>query len=126
MDRPEASINPATRTATSPAGRTRTSCRSPSSGLPRDGGFGQVPTIFGSFGNTDDLPDPFGHVELEEFNSPPLVEAADTGPFFHNNAESSLEGPVDHTNRGERDQRSWREGPAPTARTSTDTDLTSA
>ena len=38
-------------------------------GLPRDGGFGQIPTIFGSFGNTDDLPPPFGHLELEEFNS---------------------------------------------------------
>ena len=28
-------------------------------GLPRDGGFGQLLTIFGSFGNTDDVP-PFG------------------------------------------------------------------
>lgn len=63
-------------------------------GFPRDGGFGQVPTVFGSFGNTDDLPLPFGHVELEEFNSPPLVEAADTGPFFHNHTEPSLEGAV--------------------------------
>ena len=25
-------------------------------GLPRDGGFGQLLTVFGSFGNTDDLP----------------------------------------------------------------------
>ena len=53
-------------------------------GLPRDGGFGQIPTVFGSFGNTDDLPPPFGHFEIEEFNSPPVVESADTGPFFHN------------------------------------------
>jgi cytochrome c peroxidase len=63
-------------------------------GLPRDGGFGQIPTVFGSFGNTDDLPDPFGHVEIEEFNSPPLVESADTSPFFHNHTEATVEGAV--------------------------------
>ena len=62
--------------------------------LPRDGGFGQVPTIFGSFGNTEDLPPPFGHLELEEFNSPPLVESADTGPFFHNHTIPDLESAV--------------------------------
>ena len=63
-------------------------------GLPRDGGFGQVPTIFGSFGNTDDLPPPFGHLEIEEFNSPPIVESADTGPFFHNHTVPNLEAAV--------------------------------
>jgi cytochrome c peroxidase len=63
-------------------------------GLPRDGGFGQIPTVFGSFGNTDDLPPPFGHFELEEFNSPPVVESADTGPFFHNHATPDLESAV--------------------------------
>jgi len=63
-------------------------------GLPRDGGFGQIPTVFGSFGNTDDLPPPFGHVELEEFNSPPVVESADTGPFFHNHMSPDLESAV--------------------------------
>ena len=63
-------------------------------GLPRDGGFGQVPTAFGSFGNTDDLPPPFGHFELEEFNSPPVVESADTGPFFHNHTVPDLESAV--------------------------------
>ena len=61
-------------------------------GLPRDGGFGQVPTIFGSFGNTDDLPQ--GHVEIEEFNSPPVVESADTGPFFHNHTVADLESSI--------------------------------
>lgn len=61
---------------------------------PRDGGFGQVPTVFGSFGNTDDLPPPFGHFEIEEFNSPPVVESADTGPFFHNHTAADLEGAV--------------------------------
>jgi hypothetical protein len=63
-------------------------------GLPRDGGFGQVPTIFGSFGNTDDLPPPFGHFEIEEFNSPPVVESADTGPFFHNHMSPDLESAI--------------------------------
>jgi cytochrome c peroxidase len=63
-------------------------------GLPRDGGFGQVPTVFGSFGNTADLPPPFGHFEIEEFNSPPVVESADTGPFFHNHTISDLESAV--------------------------------
>jgi cytochrome c peroxidase len=62
--------------------------------LPRDGGFGQVLTVFGSFGNTDDLPPPFGHFELEEFNSPPVVESADTGPFFHNHTVKDLESAV--------------------------------
>ncbi len=63
-------------------------------GLPRDGGFGQIPTVFGSFGNTDDLPPPFGHLEFEEFNSPPVVESADTGPFFHNHTVNDLESAV--------------------------------
>jgi cytochrome c peroxidase len=63
-------------------------------GLPRDGGFGQIPTVFGSFGNTEDLPPPFGHFELEEFNSPPLVESADSGPFFHNHTVKDLESAV--------------------------------
>jgi cytochrome c peroxidase len=63
-------------------------------GLPRDGGFGQILTVFGSFGNTADLPPPFGHLEFEEFNSPPLVESADTGPFFHNHTVNDLESAV--------------------------------
>ena len=62
--------------------------------LPRDGGFGQLLTIFGSFGNTDDLPPPFGHLEFEEFNSPPVVESADTGPFFHNHTVGDLESAI--------------------------------
>jgi cytochrome c peroxidase len=62
--------------------------------LPRDGGFGQILTVFGSFGNTDDIPPPFGHFELEEFNSPPVVESADTGPFFHNHTVSDLESAI--------------------------------
>ena len=63
-------------------------------GLPRDGGFGQILTTFGSFGNTDDFPPPLGHLEFEEFNSPPVVESADTGPFFHNHTVKDLESAV--------------------------------
>jgi cytochrome c peroxidase len=63
-------------------------------GLPRDGGFGVLLTAFGSFGNTDDLSAPFGHLDLEEFNSPPLVESADTGPFFHNHTVNDLESAI--------------------------------
>lgn len=31
---------------------------------------------------------------IGEFNTPPLIEAADTGPFFHNNAVETIEGAV--------------------------------
>ena len=51
-------------------------------GLPRDGGFGALLTAFGSFGNA------------EEFNTPPVVESADTGPFFHNHTVKDLESAV--------------------------------
>src|SRR4029079_19808746 len=63
-------------------------------GLPRDGGVGQILTMFGSFGNTDDLPSPLGHIEFVELNSPPIVESADTGPFFHNHTIEDLESAV--------------------------------
>jgi mono/diheme cytochrome c family protein len=48
--------------------------------LPRDGGFGTTPNGDGKGG--------FGN---GTFNTPPLVEAADTPPFFHNNAVDTLE-----------------------------------
>jgi hypothetical protein len=54
---------------------------------PADGGFGQgapPPGVFG-FGNGS-------------FNTPALVEAADTPPFFHNNAILTIEGAVDFYN----------------------------
>lgn len=38
--------------------------------------------------------DGFGSPGKGEFNTPPLVEAADTGPFFHNNAVETIEGAV--------------------------------
>jgi hypothetical protein len=75
---------------------------------PRDGGFGLVP-----HDNRTPLPQNgnrpcangrggFGVVTLpggvlppglceEDFNTPPLIEAADTPPFFHNNAVNTIE-----------------------------------
>ncbi|MDJ0702510.1 MAG: hypothetical protein QNJ46_04445 [Leptolyngbyaceae cyanobacterium MO_188.B28] len=38
--------------------------------------------------------DGFGTPGNGTFNTPPLVEAADTGPFFHNNAIDTIEGAV--------------------------------
>jgi hypothetical protein len=47
-----------------------------------DGGFGALPAnADGSFGN-------------KMFNTAPAAEAADTGPFFHNNIASTLEGVI--------------------------------
>ncbi|MEM7355010.1 MAG: hypothetical protein AAF657_29645 [Acidobacteriota bacterium] len=48
---------------------------------PPDGGFGQAPNPSGGFGDGT-------------FNTPVLVEAADTGPFFHNNSVETIEGSV--------------------------------
>ena len=49
--------------------------------MPLDGGFGQSPNLAGGFGNGT-------------FNTPVLVEAADTGPFFHNNLFPTIEDAV--------------------------------
>jgi len=38
--------------------------------------------------------DGLGNPGSGEFNTPPLVEAADTGPFFHNNSIDTIEGAV--------------------------------
>ena len=38
--------------------------------------------------------DGFGNPGTGAFNTPPLVEAADTGPFFHNNSVETIEGAV--------------------------------
>lgn len=46
--------------------------------FPRDGGFGQAPAGYGAFGDGT-------------FNAPPLVEAADTPPFFHNGSAATIE-----------------------------------
>ncbi|MDB4987036.1 MAG: hypothetical protein JWN04_2214 [Myxococcaceae bacterium] len=52
--------------------------------VPFDAGFGVHP--FDADG--DGVKDSFGN---GQFNTPPLIEAADTGPFFHTNAASSIE-----------------------------------
>ncbi len=49
--------------------------------FPHDGGFGQALNGAGTLGDLS-------------FNTPPVVEAADTAPFFHNNVVSTLEGVV--------------------------------
>lgn len=51
--------------------------------------------------------DGFGNPGDRAFNTPPLVEAADTGPFFHNNSVATLEAAV-----GFYDGDSFNESPA--------------
>lgn len=75
---------------------------------PYDGGFGQVPqedcgpdydAPCYSDGSTDPRGiRPAGHPRLNRFNTPPLVEAADTGPFFHNHSVGTLEEAVAYYN----------------------------
>lgn len=48
---------------------------------PPDGGFGRAVNPNGGFGDGT-------------FNTPVIVEAADTGPFFHNNSVETIEGSV--------------------------------
>jgi cytochrome c peroxidase len=55
--------------------------RTPSQPFPKDGGFGRTDNGDGTFGN-------------RTFNTPPVVEAADTAPFFHNNVEGTIEDAV--------------------------------
>ena len=52
--------------------------------IPSDGGFGQE----GSDTDGDGVNDIFGN---GSFNSAPLIEAADTAPFFHTNAFNTIE-----------------------------------
>lgn len=46
------------------------------------------------FGELNPPDDGLGTPGDETFNTPPLVEAADTGPFFHNNSVETIEGAV--------------------------------
>jgi cytochrome c peroxidase len=52
---------------------------------PKDGGFLKLPSTPNGFGNG-------------RFNVPVVVEAADSGPFFHNNAIDTIEGAVEFYN----------------------------
>jgi cytochrome c553 len=58
--------------------------------VPRDGGFGAIgnPTAAPPGSGTGNEVDGFGN---GSFNTPPLVEAADTAPFFHDNSAATLE-----------------------------------
>jgi hypothetical protein len=58
--------------------------------LPRDGGFGLLPLPTGGFGNFG-TPPVGARFPQTEFNLPPVVEAADTAPFFHNHTVKTLE-----------------------------------
>ncbi len=53
--------------------------------MPPDGGFGRDPNPNGGFGNGT-------------FNTATVIEAADTGPFFHNNAVATIEEAVNFYN----------------------------
>jgi len=62
-------------------------------GIPRDGGFGgQNESDFNFDADGDGLFDAFGN---GTFNTPPLIEAADTPPFFHTNAFDTIEAAVE-------------------------------
>lgn len=57
--------------------------------IPFDGGFGGGGLAAFNFdANGDGVLDSFGN---GGFNTPPLIEAADTGPFFHTNAFETIE-----------------------------------
>lgn len=60
--------------------------------IPSDGGFGGpnpgAPFTFNFDSNGDGTPDSFGK---GTFSTPPLIEAADTAPFFHTNAFETVE-----------------------------------
>jgi cytochrome c peroxidase len=60
--------------------------------IPRDGGFGERPDGACGLPQTGLCPD--GGCGNGKFNSQVLVEAADTGPFFHNNAVNTIEDAV--------------------------------
>jgi cytochrome c peroxidase len=61
--------------------------------IPRDGGFGQAP-------GEGPLSNPTGFGD-SSFNTVSLVEAADSGPFFHDNSVATIEGAVEFYNSQE-------------------------
>jgi cytochrome c peroxidase len=85
--------------------------------IPLDGGFGgQGEPAFNHDANGDTIPDSFGN---GQFNTPPLIEAADTGPFFHTNAFNTIEQAVDFYNT-----TAFRDSPAGLAGPVIDLDAT--
>jgi len=69
-------------------------CRQP--GVPGDGGFGTQPEAFEWSTDICDSGDVFSIVYrgTQEMNTPSLIEAADTPPFFHNNIVETIEDSV--------------------------------
>ena len=60
--------------------------------IPFDGGFGGPGvTSFNFDASGDGILDSYGN---GTFNTPPLIEAADTGPFFHTNAFTTIEAAI--------------------------------
>jgi len=60
--------------------------------IPFDGGFGGPGvTSFNFDASGDGILDSYGN---GSFNTPPLIEAADTGPFFHTNAFTTIESAI--------------------------------
>jgi hypothetical protein len=75
----------------------------PAQNIPPDGGFGKDPVYrngkFIGFGNgAANSPFPPTDLNKRTFNTPVLVEAADTGPFFHDNSITTIEGAVEFYN----------------------------
>ncbi|HKQ72252.1 MAG TPA: hypothetical protein VJ810_00895 [Blastocatellia bacterium] len=75
----------------------------PAQKVPPDGGFGRDPIFrngkFIGFGNGNvNSPVPPVDLNARTFNTPVLVESADTGPFFHDNSISTIEGAVEFYN----------------------------
>jgi hypothetical protein len=71
--------------------------------IPPDGGFGKDPIFrngkFLGFGNASaNVPATPPDQNKRTFNTPVLVEAADTGPFFHDNSITTIEGAVEFYN----------------------------
>jgi len=63
-----------------------------SQNIPFDGGFGGPGvTSFNFDADGDGILDAYGN---GSFNTPPLIEAADTGPFFHTNAFTTIEAAI--------------------------------
>ena len=73
--------------ATNAANLTNMEARRSHPGMPGDGGFGQEP----EFQVRGIAPKFHGNGSM---NTPSLVEAADTGPFFHNNSAKTIEDAV--------------------------------
>ncbi|HEU4387971.1 MAG TPA: hypothetical protein VFV34_09260 [Blastocatellia bacterium] len=75
----------------------------PAQKVPPDGGFGRDPIFrngkFLGFGNASaNVPATPPDQNKRTFNTPVLVEAADTGPFFHDNSITTIEGAVEFYN----------------------------